>query len=247
MKKETLAKIKDELKNWKNIFKNELSKNQKSQINLYIIDKEWLNNFEESFLFFELSNSVLNKKTKEKDYISFNSMQLKLKEKLLDNYSSIPKIEIFVLNENCYKVFQLTEKEPGKAEKIIGYFYNKILLLQLNNTTQQNNINLCIFFLDNQNQIRQGYLSVNNKNLFEVKYEFEKSEPLEIFNKYKISINDNNIIKQLSNKFSLYIFQNKAKRIKKEDPKINFMKIDGPSYKEIFLSNLQFHLMYQII
>ena len=76
MKKETLAKIKDELKNWKNIFKNELSKNQKSQINLYIIDKEWLNNFEETFLFFELSNSELNKKTKEKDYISFNSMQL---------------------------------------------------------------------------------------------------------------------------------------------------------------------------
>ena len=128
---------------------------------------------------------------------------------------------------------------PGKAEKIIGYFYNKILLLQLNNTTQQNNINLCIFFLDNQNQIRQGYISVNNKNLVEVKYEFEKSEPLEIFNKYKISINDKNIIKQLSNKFSLYIFQNKAKRIKKEDPKINFMKIDGPSYKGIFLKKKQ--------
>ena len=102
MKKETLDKIKDELNKWINELKTRLSKVQKSSINLYIIDKEWLNNFEETFLSSEINNSDLKKKAKESDFISFNAMKLKLKEKFFDTYSSAPKIEIFVLNETCY-------------------------------------------------------------------------------------------------------------------------------------------------
>ena len=66
MKKEILALIKDELEKWKIELKNKLASNNKNiSKNLYIIDKEWLNNFEESYLSSEHNNFDLKKKEKE--------------------------------------------------------------------------------------------------------------------------------------------------------------------------------------
>ena len=234
MKKGILAIIKDELEKWKIELKNKLASNNKNiSKNLYIIDKEWLNNFEESYLSSEHNNFDLKKKEKENKLLSFNDMKLKLKEKFFKNSSSTQNIEIFVLNETCYNSFQLNEKDEGNIEKIKGNFYNKLLLFQMKNASQINHKNLCIFFLDNQHRIRQGYLSVDEKNIKEIKNEFQKSEPITIFDKYNISVDDNKIMKTVPNKFSLYIFQIYIKKMKKEEPNLNIINIERPSSKKL--------------
>ena len=74
MEKGILAIIKDELEKWKIELKNKLASNNKNiSENLYIIDKEWLNNFEESYLSSEHINFDLKKKEKENKLLSFNS------------------------------------------------------------------------------------------------------------------------------------------------------------------------------
>ena len=235
--KEILTIINEELNKWKIELKNNLAINYKKKpVNLYIIDKEWLTNFEESFLSPEHIKSDLKKKEKEKENkFSFKDMKLKLKEKFFENNVSTPKVEIFVINESCFNAFQLREKNQVKTEKIKCNFYNKLLLFEMQNATLPNHTNLCIFFLDPQTQIRQGYLLVDDKIKDEIKYEFEKYEPFEIFNKYKISVNDNKVIKTVANKFVIYIFQIDTKRIKKEEHNLSNINLDRPSYKKMFL------------
>ena len=64
-----------------------------------------------------------------------------------------------------------------------------------------NHTNICIFFLDNEQNLRQGYLLVDNKKIDEIELEFKKSEPLVVFNKYKINISNDAIKKNIPNKF----------------------------------------------
>ena len=221
MNKQNLTRIKEELNKWKIELKNKLSvQNNKNHQKFLLIDKEWLNNFEKNFLSKELTDSEIKQK-KEKNYLSFNSMKLIIEDKLYNCNLNLPDIETFVLNESCLNAFQTLEGNKKKFDRIVGYFYNKLLLLELDIGNDKNSKIICLFFLDDNKNIRQAYLKPsNNNNSFEIKYEFEKYEPLEIFKKYGIIIGPSKIIKTVA-KFTLYIFKSEIKEQKKQGQKVN--------------------------
>ena len=226
MKKQNLIRIKEELNKWKIELINKLSvQNNNDHQKFIFIDKEWLNNFEKNFLSKELTDSEIKQK-KEKNPLSFNSMKLIIEDKLYNCKLNLPDIEIFVLNESCLNAFQTLEGNKKKFDRIVGYFHNKLLLLELDNGNDKNSKIICLFFLDDNKNLRQAYLKpLNNNNSFEIKYEFEKYEPLEIFKKYGITIGPSKIIKTVP-KFTLFIFKSEIKEQKKQGQKVNIINIE---------------------
>ena len=226
MNKQNLIRIKEELNKWKIELINKLSvQNNNDHQKFIFIDKEWLNNFEKNFLSKELTDSEIKQK-KEKNPLSFNSMKLIIEDKLYNCKLNLPDIEIFVLNESCLNAFQTLEGNKKKFDRIIGYFYNKLLLLELDKDNDKNSKIICLFFLDDNKNLRQAYLKpLNNNNSFEIKYEFEKYEPLEIFKKYGITIGPSKIIKSVP-KFTLFIFKSEIKEQKKQGQKVNIINIE---------------------
>ena len=226
MNSPNLIRIKEELDKWKIELEYKLSvKNNKLDEKFILIDKKWFDNFEKNFLSEKLTDFQIKQK-KEKYNFPFNSMKLNLDDKFNKSKSILPDIEIFVLNESCLSAFQTFEEDKNNYNTIIGSFYNKLLLLQLDIGKNKNSNIFCLFFLDDNNSLRQGYLTpLNNYNL-EIKNEFEKNEPLKIFKKNGINILPSKVEKtQL--KFSLCIFKGEAKP-KKNILKIKIIKDDIP-------------------
>ena len=128
MNKKSLQVIKEELDKWRIELRNKLLTDvNKSFKNFYLINKEWMNKFENDFLLSKLDDVSIKKKIKEKNYISFNDMVLKFREKFMDSKTNFSGIELFVLNESCYKAFQNTEQNKSIQNKFEGnYFYLKL-------------------------------------------------------------------------------------------------------------------------
>ena len=64
-----------------------------------------MNKFENDFLLSKLDDVSIKKKIKEKNYISFNDMILKFREKFMDSKTNFSGIELFVLNESSFFFF----------------------------------------------------------------------------------------------------------------------------------------------
>lgn len=106
MNKKSLQVIKEELDKWRIELRNKLLTNvNKSFKNFYLINKEWMNKFENDFLLSKLDDVSIKKKIKEKNYISFNDMILKFREKFMDSKTNFSGIELFVLNESSFFFF----------------------------------------------------------------------------------------------------------------------------------------------
>ena len=226
MNSPNLIRIKEELDKWKIELEYKLSvKNNKLDEKFILIDKKWFDNFEKNFLSEKLTDFQIKQK-KEKYNFPFNSMKLNLDDKFNKSKSILPDIEIFVLNESSLSAFQTFEEDKNNYNTIIGSFYNKLLLLQLDIGKNKNSNIFCLFFLDDNNSLRQGYLTpLNNYNL-EIKNEFEKNEPLKIFKRNGINIWPSKVAK-MQLKFSLCIFKGEAKP-KKNILKIKIIKDDIP-------------------
>jgi len=227
MNSQNLIRIKEELDKWKIELGYKLSENNnKLDEKFILIEKKWLDNFEKIFLSEKLTDFQIKQK-KEKKNFPFNTMKLNLEEKLNNFKSILPDIEVFVLNESCLSAFQTFEEDKKNYNTIIGSFYNKLLLLPLDIGKNKNSNIFCLFFLDDNNSLRQGYLTPLNNYNTEIKNEFEKNEPLKIFKKNSINIWPSKVAKtQL--KFSLCIFKSEAKQQKKAIQKIKIINNGKP-------------------
>ena len=222
MNSQNLIRIKEELDKWKIELGYKLSENNnKLDEKFILIEKKWLDNFEKIFLSEKLTDFQIKQK-KEKKNFPFNNMKLNLEEKLNNFKKILPDIEVFVLNESCLSAFQTFEEDKKNYNTIIGSFYNKLLLLPLDIGKNKNSNIFCLFFLDDNNSLRQGYLTPLNNYNSEIKNEFEKNEPLKIFKKNNINIWPSKVAK-MQLKFSLCIFKSEAKQQKKAIQKIKII------------------------
>ena len=130
---------KSELIKWNKELKLNLIKKLINKINIYLIDKNWLENYTKNFFNYKEINNIL---FFEKYIKKYENIKLELQE----------NSKFFILNEKCWKLFSLQKNEI----KLEGYFLNKKLFKIKNNI-------YFFFFLDkNNNEIKKDNLKINN-------------------------------------------------------------------------------------
>jgi len=239
-----IKKQKEELNQWENNFIYNLSKDSYKKDYLYLVEKEWLRRYQKNILDVEINDKNKNKLIK--NYKSFkdinNNQLMDIYSDPKSNLSNFPKVS--VLNINTWRRIQ---KENGKSIPIksVSVFYNKLLLITLIK------YNYCFFFLDQNNQLRQGYIKILNPN-----YEGEIINQLQDKNinfilgyekeikkcKYirdgKLVITNDELNINIDKKFNIKIFgynKNEEEKINNFTNIINFFKFN--IYKYIYLLN----------
>ena len=203
IKKQTII-----LEDWKNNLKCNLSKNlnkEKFKINIYIIEKNWMEKYTDEILSSSLNGSI--------------DKVLKFKTFPIINHSSIynakegylyPNSEFVILNKEAWYSLMIETKIILNL-KLDGVFYNKKLLFNIGNW------NYYFYYLES-NEIKKGYISFNvidknvtNEILNDLE-RFEINEFIEKFlNKTKPIFNDaNKILKYKANNFELILKDQKS-------------------------------------
>jgi len=179
-----IDKLKSNLCKWQKDFLDNLLKKQNTTIQLFLAEECWL---------IKYINSINNKKIKSD---SLNDI-IELKNKFESgSISDLP--QILILNKSSYT--SLPDDLTNKFINLKGTFYNKLLLIDL----KKSNI-YCIFFKDNQGNLRQGYLKINKDDDYEIINKFKKEEPLNLLKELGIEISDYSNGKK-DDKFCLRIF-----------------------------------------
>lgn len=123
--------------------KEYLSKNIVKTMDLYIVTKEWLDNYEKNNI------DIIN--NKKNNNINFEFDSTKLIQKFSEAYSIYTFPPIFILDKDC---------EIINNFKVEGKFNNKLLLIDMK---QYSKMKLYIFFCLSQNgTLVQGYLHIRN-------------------------------------------------------------------------------------
>ena len=95
------------------------------------------------------------------------------------------------MNRSCW--FSIPENYHYQQYILEVNYYNKLLLFDLKKYIKSVII-YCLFFLDDKNQLRQGYLQINDKtNEIIIINTFKENEPLHIFKINNIYINNEQI------------------------------------------------------
>lgn len=153
-KKEILYKIqiqKKEYDNWIYQLNNYLSNNLNKEIDVFIINYEWIYKYITTFFIKDkyiedLSNLYIIFENINNDNLIF-----------LKNLDELPKI--FILNENTWNSLVRNNKKELEF-KVKAQLGNKILFFKNNNYTYYF---YCLFFLDKNNKIRQSYIKINKE------------------------------------------------------------------------------------
>ena len=153
-KKEILYKIqiqKKEYYNWIYQLNNYLLNNLNKEIDVFIINYEWIYKYITTFFFKDkciedLSNLYIIFENINNDNLIF-----------LKNLDELPKI--FILNENTWNSLVRNNKKELEF-KVKAQLGNKILFFKNNNYTYYF---YCLFFLDKNNKIRQSYIKINKE------------------------------------------------------------------------------------
>ena len=142
----------------------------------------------------------------------------------LNTYKDIKNILLIIEFLNSKK-FLLYSIQYNLIIKIVieGNFYNKLLLFDLKKYIKSVII-YCLFFLDDKNQLRQGYLQINDKTKEIIMINtFKENEPLHILKSNNIYINNEQIFYHSDAlDYDLFIF-----------------KYDNEKYKDIDIKNIQ--------
>ena len=199
------AKIEEQKKKllkWKSNLKNELTTKSTISIKLFLILKEWLDEYEKKIINikFNNNNDLISSYLKLKN---INEARVSSKTPINYNYPQ----EIFPLNIECWTSFIKDDKENNIENK--GQFLNKILLVELKKYSKS--ILYLIFYYDDQDHLRQAYLKINDLTKINIIIKnFEEQEFLKILEAYKIKLTNEQIeyhSKELD--FDLFIFGNK--------------------------------------
>ena len=223
-----IKKQKEELNKFKNYLALNLSKNIYKKEYLYVVEEEWLKKYQKEILDIEINDKNKKKLIKTyKDYKDINN------NKLMDIYSD-PNSKtsqfkkVSVLN---YSTWQSIQKETGNTvpTKLASMFCNKILIITLLKAKFY-----CFFFLDLNNQLRQGYITIFNsvfadpvinqlqyKNVYFI-LEYEKDiKKCKYIREGKLAITNDELKIKIENKFGILIFKFEKK---KEENYTNIIK-----------------------
>ena len=220
---------KEHLLNWKKEFEHSLSMNSFNSLSVYAINKEWLENYEQ-FIFNSHNNPELNNFYDTYQYLDntnlFNSLNIK----------ELPKIS--VLNESCIKAL-IGDSSLEKLKKLNGRFYYRIFIVEILN--QKYNKIYAIFFIDKNNQIGQGYLSIHKLSKEEeILKNLDISNIIKEYNKKNSSNNDG--ITLYSDAFDLHIFESKKRKCNSSNDAKNMLPYD--SINKYNLKNKENHLEF---
>ena len=149
--KSQIEEQKKELEKWIKKLEKDLSKERKKckKQEFFLINKFWYDRYVKYIL--NINNDLKESleafedliETNNESYIQFNKKQIDIK--------NLPKI--FVLNKDIWNYIK-AEYNQLNVLTASGIFSNKLLTLKV-----MENI-YCLFFLDNKNIIRQGYLEI---------------------------------------------------------------------------------------
>ena len=146
-----------ELSKWEKSLKENITKNEKSDINLFLIKKEWLDKYKTMFFNIQYNENI--KKDLIISYINFfkyNDFQIKLAETI--DIKTIK--EIFPLNESSWLSFQNNNNQNNISHT--GHFLNNMLLFEITNL--RNSKLYGIYFYDINKNLRLAYLEKKDLN-----------------------------------------------------------------------------------
>ena len=199
--KEDLLKWEEELEN---NLKNDLIKREE----LFLISRYWFEKFKKFLL-----NDIENKSFNYEEIKEMNNEIFTPFEKKCRNIEKLPKV--FVLNRNCWKIIE-NEKNELNVINSIGYFCSKSLILKVSEAIY------CFFFLDINNQIRQGYLEIIKLDMEnDLIKNFQKNGLFKFINKSQNELNDDKF-EMFTDDYKIYIFENSDKNKKTSDDQNEF-------------------------
>ena len=220
---------KEQLSKWRYEFECSLLKYSNNSLSVYIISKEWLENYEEYIFNFQKESELVNFYNTY-PYIDttnlFNSLNIK----------EFPKIS--VVNESCITAL-IRDSNVEKPINLSGRFYNKQFIIEIEMLSHRNNKVFSIFFVDKNNKLRQGYLSIHKLNKEkEILKNLDISSIIKNYNNKNGANNDG--INLYSNEYDLHIFESEKRKYyyNKYDGKntLNFIAYNFNN-NEIFLEN----------
>jgi len=138
-------KQKQALFDWEEKIKNILNKdlNHIIEINIYLIDAQWLQKYINKFFLEKIPNDyVINLKNYE--FIDNSTL----------NNDIYNNSKFFILNEDCWNLF-VRDRTKEIEIKYKGFFDRKILLFMKNQ-------NFFLLYLDKNNEIKNKYIQINN-------------------------------------------------------------------------------------
>ena len=175
---------------WKNQLLENLSSNNYSIRQTYLINSKKFINYLNLYFYNDNDSNA-------KDFIEIinNTDLSKIKEPKINK---LPKI--FALNQDSISSFQKNNIENLKKLKSI--FYSKLLRIEITK------LDFCIFFLDKNQQLRQGYLRRKNENIKDILNNMDLKGFNEFIKRYKKEINDDELnIKDDTFEFEIFVFK----------------------------------------
>ena len=220
---------KEHLLNWKKEFACSLLRNSFNSLSVYAINKEWLENYEQ-FILNSHNNPELNNFYDAYQFLDntnlFNSLNIK----------ELPNIS--VLNESCIKAL-IGDSSLEKLKKLNGRFYYKIFFVEI--LSQKYNKIYAIFFIDKNNEIGQGYLSIHKLSKEEeILNNLDISNIIKEYNKKNSSNNDG--ITLHTDAFDLHIFESKKRKCNSSNDAKNMSPYDNINKNN--LKNKENHLEF---
>ena len=178
--------------NWKGALKNELKKKLDKAQDLYIISKEWIE---------EYQKTIFQNEKKDNDELIKLYKNFKLIDNKLPFISSLKDLKsIFPLNEESWKSF-VKDETKEKPNIYRGEFHYNILIFKI---SKEERI-YCFFFVDENNELKQGYIQIYRNNLEnKMIKELGSVTPLEFFKKYNIKYDNEGL--QLFGYYEVIIF-----------------------------------------
>ena len=211
---QTIDKIRGQMKpliKWKYELKDSLKNPNIKTQNIYIINKEWLDEYQISIFQKEINkNEEIIKLYKTFDFKD-------------NNFTIAPSLKdfksVYALNEETWKHFAQDETKKN-SNMYTGEFHYNILIVRIN---EEDRI-YCFFFFDQNDDLRQGYIKIYRADL-EIKMidELKSDDILEFFKKYNIKSDKKGL--QLFSYFEVIIFNLDKIENKAEEIKINHEEI----------------------
>ena len=211
---QTIDKIRGQMKpliKWKYELKDSLKNPNIKTQNIYIINKEWLDEYQISIFKKEINkNEEIIKLYKTFDFKD-------------NNFTIAPSLKdfksVYALNEETWKHFAQDETKQ-KSNMYTGEFHYNILIVRIN---EEDRI-YCFFFFDQNDDLRQGYIKIYRADL-EIKMidELKSDDILEFFKKYNIKSDKKGL--QLFSYFEVIMFNLDKIENKSEEIKINHEEI----------------------
>jgi len=198
---------KEKLLKWKKEFEMALLSNKNEKVNIFLVKKEWLENYEQF---------ICDKNMKESELIDFYNSNKYMDINIIFDYKKNIKEypELYVLNEEVFNSLirnTNTERQILIPKIFNGKYSDKIFSIEIK--TANNHLIYCLFFLDKMHELKQGYLGIKKHKRF---------DEIKISNKLKEVRNFDNEVSINDNQYDLYIFgRRKNKNSKLNNKEIN--------------------------